>query len=360
MTIASSIDLPEALRDRRILVTGAAGAIGRVLSECLQSYGAHVIAVDDLSTSPRWRAPAGDGIDFIEGSVLDEQLVTKVFDRAPEYVFHLACSFGNQRSVENTRRDLEVNVAGTVNVLEAAAKADVIRFVHASNGCSIYSEQATLPLHENSLSMSDPATPHQAGKASAELYVRYFSKSGRVRTCIARLFTVYGPWELPGQYQNALPNFLLLALSGQTIQLTGALRQSRDFCYVTDVVDGILRCAVSQEAVGRAYNIASGREVTIPSLVGLIQRICESDSEVLDREKRHWDQRDRIVASIDLARRELGFSPKVSLESGVQETAEWYRQHWDSVCDHADFPSGRSNAVPGGAFVDLAAARLKR
>ncbi len=212
----------ESYKGKVILVTGGAGAIGSNLTRALAEAGAQVIILDDLSSSERWNIPSLPGILFVEGDILDEVKLKRVFFERSQIVFHLAAFFANQNSVDHPERDLMVNGLGTLRLLEYSVFTGVERFIYASSGCSIYGSSAPLPLREEFMSMH-LSTPYQITKMLGELYCNFFSNHYGLKTVKPRFFNSYGPGEVPGQYRNVIPNFMKLAISGAPLPITGNL-----------------------------------------------------------------------------------------------------------------------------------------
>src|SRR5512136_568641 len=164
----------ESYKGRAVLVTGGAGAIGSNLCRALAEAGARVIVLDNLSSAERWNVPSLPGILFVEGDVLDEVKLKRIFFEQPSIVYHLAAFFANQNSVDHPEKDLMVNGMGTLRVLEYSLLTGVDRFVYASSGCSIYGSHAPLPLREEFMSMH-LSSPYQITKMLGELYCNFFS-----------------------------------------------------------------------------------------------------------------------------------------------------------------------------------------
>jgi len=194
-------------RDKTVLITGGAGAIGSNLTGALAELGARVVVLDDLSSAERWNVPSHRNVLFVEGSVVDEEMLKRVFFERPEIVFHLAAFFANQNSIDHPEEDLRVNGLGTLRMLQYATLSGVPRFVYASSGCSIYGSQSPLPLKEDFMSMH-LSTPYQITKMLGELYGNFFHHHYNLAVVKARFFNSYGPGEIPGQYRNVIPNFI--------------------------------------------------------------------------------------------------------------------------------------------------------
>jgi nucleoside-diphosphate-sugar epimerase len=344
----------ENLRGKVVLITGGAGSIGGNLTRAIAQLQAKtVIVLDDLSAGYEWNIPALSNVLFVKGSVVDEVVLKRVFAEKPDIVFHLAAFFANQNSVDYPERDLDTNGLGTLRVLEYSTLARVERVIYASSGCSIYGSAAPLPLKEEFMSMH-LTTPYQITKMLGELYANFFYHHYGLRVVKTRFFNSYGPGEVPGQYRNVIPNFIYWALREQPLPFTGTGEETRDFTYVGDIVDALLRAAYFEEAVGREMNIASGRETRILDMARQINKSVGNPAGIQRAQRRIWDTKKRLLASIDCAKELLAYEPRVSFEAGLEQTIQWFRANWDDIVLSADFPPGMSSAtrlVSGGETV---------
>lgn len=273
-------------RGKTILVTGGAGAIGGNLVRTLGALGAGLVVVlDDLSAGVRWNVPALANVLFVEGSILDEVELKRVFFEGPELVFHLAALFANQNSIDHPETDLMVNGLGTLKLLQYARLSGVRRFIYASSGCSIYGSAAPLPLTEEYMSLH-LSSPYQITKMLGELYGNFFHQHYDLAVVQARLFNSYGPGEMPGQYRNVIPNFIYWAMQGQALPITGSGEETRDFTYVGDIVDGLLRAGFAEAAVGQEFNLAAGQETRILDLAHMINDLVGNAAGVRRAERR--------------------------------------------------------------------------
>jgi UDP-glucose 4-epimerase len=326
---------PEHYRGKTVLVTGGAGAIGSNLSRRLAELGAQVIILDDLSSAERWNVPSLPGILLVEGDILDEVKLKRVFFERPQMVFHLAAFFANQNSVDHPERDLMVNGMGILRMLEYSVLTDVERFVYASSGCSIYGSSAPLPLCEEFMSMH-LSTPYQVTKMLGELYCNFFHHHFGLKVVKPRFFNSYGPGEVPGQYRNVIPNFIYWAMKGLPLPLTGTGEETRDFTYVGDIVDGLLRAGAFESAVGQEFNLASGKETRIVDLAHIINEATGNGAGIRFAQRRKWDTKSRLLASID---------PNTPFEVGLENAIGWFREHWGQIEASARFGPGMSAAV---------------
>ena len=322
---------------KRILVTGGAGAIGsNLVKTLLKADPEKIIVIDDLSSGHEWLLPKDPRVYFVHGSILDDEKMARAFSFKPHYVFHLAAHFANQNSVDHPETDLLVNALGTLKTLEYANLVGVERFVYASSGCSVYGSQAPLPLREDFVSLHLD-TPYQINKLVGELYCNYFHDYYGLPVAIARYFNVYGPGEVPGKYRNVIPNFMWWAMHGKPLPITGTGEETRDFTFVEDVIDGTLRMGVLEEAVGEAINLASGVETKIIDLANWINEITGNKAGVVFKPRRDWDRAVRRRASIEKARKLLGYEPKTDIKAGLRKVCKWFKENWENISKSVKF-----------------------
>jgi UDP-glucose 4-epimerase len=338
-------DYLEYYQGKTILVTGGAGAIGSNLTKALGELGAKLVMVlDDLSSASRWNVPSLANVLFIEGSILDEVELKRVFFEGPDLVFHLAALFANQNSIDHPETDLLVNGLGTLKLLQYSQLAGVKRFVYASSGCSIYGSSAPLPLTEEFMSLN-LSSPYQITKMLGELYGNFFQHHYNLPVVKARFFNSYGPGEVPGQYRNVIPNFIYMAMQGQPLPITGTGEETRDFTFVGDIVDGLLRAGYLESAVGQEFNLASGEETRIIDLATMINDAVGNQAGVTFNPRRKWDTKPRLLASVARARELIGYQPNTPFPEGLKKTVAWFKENWDLIAGDARFGPGMSSAV---------------
>ena len=328
-----------------ILVTGGAGAIGTNLCLALADAGARmVIILDDLSSGYTWNIPKRKNIMFVKGSITDDVYLKRVFFEKPQYVFHLAAFFANQNSVDYPEKDIDVNGVGTLKLLEYSLFNNVERFVYASSGCSIYGSSAPLPLTEEFMSMN-LSTPYQITKMLGELYCNFFKNHYGLKVVKARFFNSYGPGEVPGQYRNVIPNFIYWAMKGEALPITGSGEETRDFTYVTDLINGLLGAGHYESAIGQEFNLASGKETRIIDLANMVNEAVGNKAGINFVQKRKWDTKSRLLASVEKAGNLINYEPNIDFKDGLANTIEWFRNNWDEIDACASFGPGASSAV---------------
>ena len=330
---------------KTILVTGGAGAIGGTLTRTLSDLGAKLIIVlDDLSSAELWNVPSRPNVLFVKGSVLDEIELKRVFFEGPQVVFHLAALFANQNSIDHPETDLMVNGLGTLRMLQYSSMKGIERFVYASSGCSIYGSSAPLPLTEEHMSLH-LSSPYQITKMLGELYCNFFKHHHDLPIVETRFFNSYGPGEIPGQYRNVIPNFIYWAMCHKPLVITGTGEETRDFCWVHDIADGLLRAGFFPQAIGQAMNLASEHETSVKTLAELVTKHTNSKAGITFGQRRKWDTKSRLLASVDRARELLDYEPSMKFEDGLKITIDWFRSNWDNIRATAKFGPGVSSAT---------------
>jgi nucleoside-diphosphate-sugar epimerase len=337
---------------RTILVTGGAGAIGSNLIITLSRFAGpngKILVLDNLSSIKEkdpWNVTPLPNIMFVLGDVRSEVDLKRVFKEEPSIVFHLAAFFANQNSVDYPETSAEVDVIGLIKLLEYSSIAKIDKFIYASSGCAIYGSYPQLPLREEFISMH-LTTPYQINKMTGEMYCNFYHHHYGLPIVNCRFFNSYGPGEVPGQYRNVIPNFIYWAMKGIGLPITGTGEETRDFTYVLDLVQGLIKAGYYQSAVGENFNLASGKEVSIRDLVKMVNDATSNKAEVIFRERRKWDTKPRLLASVDKARQLIGYDPLVDFKEGFQTNIEWFRDNWDKIESVVDFPPGMSSAVRG-------------
>ncbi|HIE38835.1 MAG TPA: NAD-dependent epimerase/dehydratase family protein [Anaerolineales bacterium] len=298
----------------RFLITGGAGFLGAPLANRLVAEGHQVRAIDDLSAGDPARLD--ERVLFTRGSVLDRPKLWTLLQDV-DCVYHLAARVLVSESILYPREYNEVNVGGTVSVMEAMRDAGVRRVVLASSG-AIYGEQAHQPVREDQ--PPNPQSPYAVSKLAAEYYVRTIGALWGIETVVLRIFNAYGPGQnLPPSHPPVVPRFLQQALRGGSLVIFGGGAQTRDFVYVDDVVDALVTAATARDVDRRIVNVGSGRETSINSLVALVAEVVGREVEVLHSPAESGGV-SRLHADISLARRLLDYEPRVDLREGLRRT----------------------------------------
>lgn len=344
-------DVASHYQGKKVLVTGGAGSIGSNLTFALAKAGAEVLVLDDFSSAERWNMPADPAVLLVEGTILDEVLLKRVFAEQPSIVFHLAAFFANQNSVDHPEHDLMVNGMGTLRLLEYSNLSGIDRFVYASSGCSIYGSDAPLPLTEEFMSLH-LSTPYQITKMLGELYCNFFHDQYGLAVVKPRFFNSYGPGEIPGQYRNVIPNFIYWSMKGKPLPITGSGEETRDFTYVDDIVDGLMHAGADENLIGEEFNLASGAETRILDLANLINAATGNEAGIKFATRRRWDTKSRLLADVSKAKSLFGYTPSTPFEVGIERTIIWFKENWDQIEKSARFGPGMSSAVRSVGAID--------
>ena len=306
------------------LVTGGAGFIGSHLAERLLTDGYRVRILDDFSTgSPANLAFANEhgGLDVVRGDIRDLATLERCVAGA-QIIFHQAAMRSVPRSVKDPLGANDHNVAGTLNVLEAARRAGIRRVVYASSS-SVYGDRPELPKREDQ--PPAPISPYAVSKAAGELYAGVWSRLYGVETVGLRYFNVFGPRQDPkSEYAAVIPRFILWGLGGEPLEVHGEGTQSRDFTYIDNVVEANLLAARADGVGGQVFNVGCGRRVSLLAIVEQLERLLGRRLE-----RRHTPTRvgdvPHTLADIDRAKHQLGYSPLVDFDEGLRRTVEYFR-----------------------------------
>jgi nucleoside-diphosphate-sugar epimerase len=303
------------------LVTGGAGFIGSHLTEELVRRGHHVRVVDSLITGKRGNIEHIPDVEFMEGDLAEKP----VADRAVAgmtYVLHQAAIPSVPRSVNDPIASNRANITSTLNVLVAARDAGVKRLVYAGSS-SAYGDTETLPKREDM--PTRPLSPYALQKLVGEQYCRLFTELYGFQTVTTRYFNVFGPRQDPGSpYSGVISLFATALLEGRQPIIYGNGEQTRDFTYVANVVDGVLRACEAPEAAGQVMNVATGGRISLNELLRVMNGLLARNLDAVFKEPRAGDVRDS-QADITKAKKLLGYEPTVGLEEGLRRTLDWCR-----------------------------------
>lgn len=319
----------------KILVTGGAGFIGSHLVEALLRRGDEVVILDSLndfydpaikrgnleSIERTAGAAFGEGpVDFVEGDIRDEALIGRLFERDFEAVVHLAAMAGVRPSLEDPLHYQDVNLRGTMVLLEELRKRPETRFVFASSS-SVYGGNTDVPFKE-SADVPRPVSPYAATKRSGELLCYTHHHLYGIPTTCLRFFTVFGPRQRP---EMAIHKFVRMTLNGEPLPFFGDGSTRRDYTYVDDIVDGVVR-SVDRCSGYEIYNLGESETTSLSELVGMIGEACGVEPK-LDR--RPMQPGDVLITYADTskARKELGYSPGTKVAEGLRRFVAWYREH---------------------------------
>src|SRR5215207_785322 len=296
------------------LVTGGAGFIGSHLSEELLRRGHRVRVADSLITGKRSNLDHIKGIEFLEGDLADVDFAHKAAQGC-DFVLHQAAIPSVPRSVKDPLTSNRANVDGTLNILLASRDAGVKRLVFAASS-SAYGDTPTLPKHEKM--PTDPLSPYALQKVVGEQYLKMFTDLYGLQTVSIRYFNVFGPRQDPSSpYSGVISVFATALLENRPPTIFGDGNQTRDFTYVANVVDGVLRACEAPQASGEIINVATGGRISLNQLFDEMRKLVGATITPVYEESRKGDVRDS-QADITKARALLGYEPIVSFEDGLR------------------------------------------
>jgi nucleoside-diphosphate-sugar epimerase len=321
------------------LVTGGAGFIGSHLTEELARRGHAVRVADNLVTGNRRNLTHIPGVEFFEGDLADQDFAVRAVDGV-DYVLHQAAIPSVPRSVADPITSNRANIDASLSVLVAARDAGVKRVVYAGSS-SAYGNTPTLPKREDMV--PNPLSPYALQKLVAEQYCQMFTHLYGLETVTIRYFNVFGPRQDPGSpYSGVISLFSTALLEGRQPTIYGDGEQTRDFTYVANVVDGVLRACEAKSAAGEVINVATGDRISLNELLRVMNGIIGIQVQAIYKEGRAGDVTDS-QADITKAQALLGYQPTVSLEEGLTHTIDWCRSDARRV-------SGKSEHAPGSPF----------
>lgn len=307
---------------QRAVVTGGAGFIGANLVDRLIDDGADVLVVDDLSSGMVSRLSSArkrGNLTFHQMDIRAEELENLIVGYSPDTVFHLAAQIDVRVSVAEPSRDADINIVGTINVIEAAIAADVDRLVFASSGGATFGETTKLPTPESV--RRRPESPYGVSKGVADAYLDYYHRKAGLEYVSLGFANVYGPKQDPHGEAGVVAIFAADLLAGRTPTIYGDGGQTRDFVFVEDVADALLRAA----SVGgdRYFNVGTGTETTVVDLYWMIAAAAGVDTEPMFAPARPGEQ-ERSCLDASAATKALGWEPWTPLDQGIQTTVDWF------------------------------------
>ena len=305
------------------LVTGGAGFIGSHLAETLAAQGRPVRVLDDFSTGLRGNLEHVRPMpEVVEGDLADPEVVERAM-RSVGLVFHLGALASVARSVEAPLASHRACCTGTVAVLDAARKAGVRRVVYAASSSAYGGLQKDLQSEDDTVR---PLSPYAAAKLAGELYAQAFSATYGLETVAVRFFNIFGPRQrADSPYSGVIALFIAALAGGRAPIVHGDGLQSRDFTYVGNAVQAVLKAAEAPGVSGKVYNVGTGCRVTVLDLVASLNRLLGSNLQPQFGPARAGDVRDSC-ADIRRARQDLGYDPQISFDEGLARTLEWYQK----------------------------------
>jgi nucleoside-diphosphate-sugar epimerase len=300
------------------LVTGGAGFIGSHISEALVTRGHRVRVADNFKTG--YRQNLREGVEFMEGDCADPAFA-KTIVAGMDYVIHQAAIPSVPRSVDNPLESHRANVDAMLQMLLASRDGGVKRLVFAGSS-SVYGDTQVLPKTETMA--TNPLSPYALQKLTSEMYGQMFTRLYGFETVTTRYFNVFGPRQDPGSpYSGVISLFIKALNEKQRPVIYGDGGQTRDFTYVSNVVDGVIRSAETPGVGGQVFNVATNSRISLNELLATLNKIFGTNLEAIYKEARKGDVRDS-QADISKAAQLLGYKPLVGLEEGLRETVKWF------------------------------------
>jgi len=323
------------IKGKSVLVTGGAGFIGCNLVRRLLKDGAQVRVFDNFSTGKRDNlkdlsivSPSAPGLlvsdspslNIFEGDLRDFALILEA-SKDIEIVFHLAALPSVIRSIRAPNTTNDVNITGTLNLLEACKVNDVKRVVYSSSS-SVYGDSDELPKREDMV--PKPMSPYAVSKLAGEHYMRVFQRLYGIETVILRYFNVYGPYQDPtSEYSGVISKFISAFINNQPITVYGDGEQTRDFTYVDDVVEATLRAATTPVS-GEIFNVAAGKQHSLNQMIEILKKIFDKKDYDVGYEDARPGDVNHSLADVALVASGVGFSAAVTIDVGLTETVSWY------------------------------------
>lgn len=313
---------------KKVLVTGAAGFIGSHLVDALLRRGDRVIGLDNFNSfyDPAIKhenlhvASDNDSFTLHEGDICDEEFVRSIFKReAPEVVVHLAAWAGVRPSLENPHIYHQVNVIGSQHILDACRDFELSHLVFASSS-SVYGGSTRIPFTEDD-PVFGPISPYAATKRMNELMAHVYSHIYSLNTTLLRFFTVYGPRQRP---EMAIHKFARLIEEGKPIPMFGDGSTRRDYTYIDDIIDGVLK-AVDRPFRYEIFNLGESHTTTLRELIDMLARHMEKPARIQQQDLQPGDV-EITYANIEKAKEMLGYDPQFSMDQGISRFVAWYKE----------------------------------
>ena len=305
----------------KVLVTGGAGFIGSNVADGLLEKNYEVVIVDDLSNGRKENVP--EEAKFYKCDIRDKKLCSIFKEEKPDIVIHNAAQLSVRISVEDPLMDADINIMGGLNVVNACHTCNINKIIFASSGGTVYGEQKYFPADEKHPTY--PISPYGVAKLTTENYLYYFYKTYGLKYISLRYANIYGPRQDPYGEAGVVAIFSSKILEGKNPTINGDGLQTRDYVYVGDVVDINLK-AIESGFTG-PLNVGTGRETTVVELFNILKEVSgKDDIEEIHGPPKEGEQR-RSQLSYKLAKKALGWQPKVSIEEGLKLTYDWFKEN---------------------------------
>lgn len=330
-------------KNSKVLIVGGAGFVGSNLAhKIINENPRQIIIIDNLLSSDASNIPENENVQFSFGSVTNERILRSIPNDL-DYAFHLACFHGNQSSIADPFADHENNTLTSLKIFDRLKEINSLKkVVYAAAACAVAEKTYDEP---KATTEDQPVTlyhdsPYSISKIIGEMYGNYYFQQFGLPFVKARFSNVYGPREILGAgqwrgtphtvWRNVTPSFIWKALNGERLPLDNGGNTSRDFIFVGDLVQGLMRCAL-RGSRGEVYNLATGKETTILELARIINELTANESPLDLRPSRDWDRSGKRFASTDKSKQELGFASQVGIYEGIKETVLWTKNNYELI-----------------------------
>jgi UDP-glucose 4-epimerase len=327
------------------VIVGGAGFVGlHVVNKLLQQPDVKITIVDNFLSSEEWCVPVDSRITLIVGSGSNVEVLNRI-QKPIDFFYQLACFHGNQSSISRPLDDFENGLKTTLMCLDWVSKNQPnLRFVYSGAGCAVAEKtwDSPAPVLEIDSTALSHDSPYSISKITGEMYCIYFWKQFNIDVIRVRFQNVYGPGEILGAgqwrgnintiWRNAIPTFIWKALNSDEIEIYGGGVASRDFIYVEDLATGVIAAATKGKS-GEVYNLATEVETSIIDVVSVIVRETKSESKIIDKPKRSWDNSGRRFGSKEKSRRSIGFEATTAITEGLEKTIAWTVDNRDEIAN---------------------------
>ncbi len=303
----------------KAIITGGAGFIGSHIADRLIEKGFEVIVIDDLSSGKKENIPKG--AKFHHCSILDEKVKGIIKKAEPDYFFHLAAQMNVRRSVESPTFDAEVNILGSLNLLEVLKDLKLKKFIFASSGGTVYGEQRDFPAKEDH--SLNPLCPYGVAKLAVEKYLYYYKENYGLDSIALRFANIYGPRQDPHGEAGVIAIFATKMINREQALVNGDGKQTRDYVYVKDVVDAVIK--VMEVEGSDIFNIGTGIETDVNFIFNHINKYTGAGQEEKHGPPKSGEQF-RSVLSSEKILRECDWNPGISMAEGLDLTVEWFKK----------------------------------
>ena len=330
----------------KVIVTGGAGFIGSNLVERLLKDGAEeILIIDDFSTGKKENLHDSSKVHLVESKLEDINDLESQF-KGYDFCFHLAAGVGVQYIMDNLSDSLLTNIQGTHIVFEACKENNIPVLITSTS--EIYGTSKEESWDEETKSLIGPTTKLRWSYAVSKMIDEFLALSefeaGNLKPIIVRLFNTIGPNQV-SDYGMVVPRFVESALKDEDLVIHGDGSQTRSFTWVGDVVDGLLRSGLHEAAIGQEFNLAGGWEISTRRLAEKINSLAGNKAGIQFVSRRKWDSKKRVSASVEKARKLIGYAPEADFDWGLAQTVQWFRDNWEWINATATFGPGISSAV---------------